>query len=124
MPVVSAHGRVYRRLSSRDGRNCHASTKVRSRRLNRSNALVSNTETIGERPQAFACSLTFGVFYQCFKIVGSHGADNVVFETASRPLEKHQAKSLEDVFLSTTGSTIGEEDVNLKAPDPYARSRG
>lgn len=36
---------------------------------------------------------------------------------------KHQAKNLEDVFLKTTGSNLGDEEVNLKAADPYARSR-
>ena len=38
-------------------------------------------------------------------------------------LEKHNAKNLEEVFLSTTGSNLGEEEVNLNAPDPYARRR-
>ncbi len=38
-------------------------------------------------------------------------------------LERHQAANLEEVFLKTTGSTLGDEQVNLKAADPYARSR-
>lgn len=37
--------------------------------------------------------------------------------------ERHQAKSLEDVFLKTTGSNIGNEEVNENASDPYARRR-
>ena len=43
--------------------------------------------------------------------------------TVSELLAEHQAKSLEDVFLKTTGSNLGEEEVNLNAADPYARSR-
>jgi ABC-2 type transport system ATP-binding protein len=38
-------------------------------------------------------------------------------------LEKHSAKNLEEVFLNTTGSNLGEEEVNLNASDPYARNR-
>ena len=38
-------------------------------------------------------------------------------------LEKHHAKTLEEVFLSTTGSNLADEEVNLKASDPYARRR-
>lgn len=37
--------------------------------------------------------------------------------------QKHEAKNLEDVFLKTTGSNLGDEEVNLNAADPYARSR-
>ena len=36
---------------------------------------------------------------------------------------KHAAKNLEDVFLKTTGSNLGDEDVNTNAADPYSRSR-
>ena len=36
---------------------------------------------------------------------------------------KHEAKNLEDVFLKTTGSNLGDEDVNTNAADPYSRSR-
>ncbi|MHB8635577.1 MAG: ABC transporter ATP-binding protein [Fimbriimonadaceae bacterium] len=39
-------------------------------------------------------------------------------------LAKHSAKTLEEVFLSTTGSSLADEQVNLNAPDPYARGRG
>ncbi|HSI20374.1 MAG TPA: ABC transporter ATP-binding protein [Verrucomicrobiae bacterium] len=38
-------------------------------------------------------------------------------------LKKHKAKNIEDVFLKTTGSTIGDEQVNTNASDPYSRSR-
>jgi len=43
--------------------------------------------------------------------------------TVQQLITKHQAKNLEDVFLKTTGSNIGDEEVNLNATDPYARSR-
>lgn len=38
-------------------------------------------------------------------------------------LEKHSVKNLEEVFLSTTGSGLADEEINLKASDPYARRR-
>lgn len=44
--------------------------------------------------------------------------------TVQELLEKHNAKNLEEVFLNTTGSNLGEEEGNLNASDPYARSRG
>jgi ABC-2 type transport system ATP-binding protein len=44
--------------------------------------------------------------------------------TAEQLLAKHNAQSLEEVFLKTTGSNLGEEEVNLKAADPYSRNRG
>jgi ABC-2 type transport system ATP-binding protein len=43
--------------------------------------------------------------------------------TVSELVQKHDAKNLEDVFLKTTGSNLGEEEVNLNAPDPYSRNR-
>jgi ABC-2 type transport system ATP-binding protein len=43
--------------------------------------------------------------------------------TVEELVTQHQAKNLEDVFLKTTGSTLGEEDVIANAVDPYARSR-
>lgn len=43
--------------------------------------------------------------------------------TVDELLKKHDAKTLEEVFLKTTGSNLGEEDVNPNATDPYARSR-
>ena len=44
--------------------------------------------------------------------------------TVPELLAKHEAKTLEEVFLKTTGSSLGDEQVNLNAPDPYARGRG
>ncbi len=41
--------------------------------------------------------------------------------TVDKLLNKHEAKNLEEVFLKTTGSNLGEEEVNLNAADPYAR---
>jgi ABC-2 type transport system ATP-binding protein len=38
-------------------------------------------------------------------------------------LQRHEAKNLEEVFLKTTGSNLGQEEVNSNATDPYARSR-
>ncbi len=43
--------------------------------------------------------------------------------TVPELLAEHQAKTLEEVFLKTTGSSLAEEEVNLNASDPYARSR-
>jgi ABC-2 type transport system ATP-binding protein len=43
--------------------------------------------------------------------------------TVSELLAKHQAESLEDVFLKTTGSNLGDEEVNENASDPYSRTR-
>lgn len=48
----------------------------------------------------------------------------IVTEGSPRELiEKHEATNLEHVFLKMTGSNLGDEDVNLNAADPYARSR-
>jgi ABC-2 type transport system ATP-binding protein len=44
--------------------------------------------------------------------------------TVEELLNKHNAKKLEEVFLTTTGSNLGDEEVNLKAADPYTRARG
>jgi ABC-2 type transport system ATP-binding protein len=43
--------------------------------------------------------------------------------TVPELLARHDAGNLEDVFLRTTGSTLGDEEVNLNASDPYARLR-
>ena len=43
--------------------------------------------------------------------------------TVDELLKIHDAKNLEDVFLKTTGSNLGDEEVNLKASDPYVRRR-
>lgn len=44
--------------------------------------------------------------------------------TVAELLAKHKAKTLEEVFLKTTGSNLANEEVNLRATDPYARARG
>ena len=38
-------------------------------------------------------------------------------------MKKHNAKNMEEVFLKTTGSNLGNEEVNTNAPDPFTRSR-
>lgn len=38
-------------------------------------------------------------------------------------MAKHNAKNMEEVFLKTTGNTLGQEEVNSNAPDPFSRSR-
>jgi ABC-2 type transport system ATP-binding protein len=43
--------------------------------------------------------------------------------TVPELLERHQSKNLEEVFLTTTGSNLGDEEVNANAPDPYTRGR-
>lgn len=43
--------------------------------------------------------------------------------TVDELVKQHDAKNLEDVFLKTTGSNLGDEDVNHNASDPYARNR-
>lgn len=43
--------------------------------------------------------------------------------TVPQLLDQHKAKNLEEVFLKTTGSSLADEEVNLNAADPYARSR-
>jgi ABC-2 type transport system ATP-binding protein len=58
----------------------------------------------------------------CDRIAIVDGGKIVTEGTLAELLEKHQAKNLEDIFLKTTGSNLGNEEVNLKAADPYARS--
>jgi len=43
--------------------------------------------------------------------------------TVPELLSQHEAKNLEEVFLKTTGSSLADEEVNLKAADPYVRRR-
>ena len=38
-------------------------------------------------------------------------------------IEKHKAKNLEEVFLTTTGHSLVESELNEHATDPYARLR-
>jgi ABC-2 type transport system ATP-binding protein len=42
--------------------------------------------------------------------------------TVPELLQKHDAKNLEEVFLKTTGSTLGEDTLNTGV-DPFIRSR-
>lgn len=44
--------------------------------------------------------------------------------TVAELTQKHGAKTLEDVFLKTTKSKLGDEEINTKAADPYSRNRG
>ena len=59
----------------------------------------------------------------CDRIAIMDGGKIVTEGTVPELLKKHKAKNLEEVFLSTTGSNIGNEEVNENASDPYARSR-
>jgi ABC-2 type transport system ATP-binding protein len=43
--------------------------------------------------------------------------------TVAELLDRHDAKNLEQVFLKTTGSSLGDEEVNRNATDPYSRAR-
>ncbi|HEY3267786.1 MAG TPA: ABC transporter ATP-binding protein [Armatimonadota bacterium] len=43
--------------------------------------------------------------------------------TVAHLLAEHDAQTLEDVFLKTTGSNLGNEEANLNASDPYSRVR-
>ncbi|MGO8673866.1 MAG: ABC transporter ATP-binding protein [Capsulimonadaceae bacterium] len=43
--------------------------------------------------------------------------------TVEELIAKHEAITLEDVFLKTTGSNLANEEVNLNASDPYVRAR-
>lgn len=44
--------------------------------------------------------------------------------TPAELMKKHKAKNMDEVFLKTTGSNLGNEEVNSNAPDPFARARG
>jgi ABC-2 type transport system ATP-binding protein len=44
--------------------------------------------------------------------------------TVAELLARHNVDTLERVFLETTGSTLGQEEGNPNATDPYARGRG
>jgi ABC-2 type transport system ATP-binding protein len=59
----------------------------------------------------------------CDRIAIMDKGQIVTCGTLEELLREHNAKSLEDVFLSTTGSNLGDEEGNLNASDPYARSR-
>ncbi len=59
----------------------------------------------------------------CSRLAIMDKGEIVTEGTVAELLEKHGAKNLEDVFLKTTGSNLGDEEVNTKASDPYARGR-
>ena len=58
----------------------------------------------------------------CDRIAIMDGGKIVTEGTVKELLDKHKAKTLEEVFLSTTGSNLGNEEINKKA-DPYAKNR-
>jgi len=59
----------------------------------------------------------------CDRIAIMDKGQIVTSGTVEELLARHQEKSLEDVFLKTTGSSLADEEVNLKASDPYVRGR-
>ncbi len=60
----------------------------------------------------------------CERIAIMDKGQIVTCGTVNELLGRHEAKNLEEVFLKTTGSHLADEEVNLNAPDPYARNRG
>src|SRR5579862_1105442 len=60
----------------------------------------------------------------CDRIAIMDKGSIVTSGTVRELLDKHEAESLEDVFLKTTGSNLADEEVNANASDPYARTRG
>jgi ABC-2 type transport system ATP-binding protein len=60
----------------------------------------------------------------CSRIAIMDKGNIVTCGTVQELLDQHQAESLEDVFLKTTGSNLADEEVNLNATDPYSRTRG
>ena len=59
----------------------------------------------------------------CDRIAIMDKGEIVTEGSVEQLLKKHSAKNLEEVFLKTTGSNLGNEEANLKASDPYARRR-
>jgi ABC-2 type transport system ATP-binding protein len=59
----------------------------------------------------------------CDRIAIMDKGQIVTCGTLQELMSEHKAKNLEEVFLSTTGSNLGEEEGNLKATDPYSRNR-
>jgi ABC-2 type transport system ATP-binding protein len=59
----------------------------------------------------------------CDRIAIMDSGQIVTEGTVPQLLEKHRAKTLEEVFLSTTGSHLADEEVNANAGDPYSRKR-
>lgn len=59
----------------------------------------------------------------CERLCIMDGGKIVTEGSVPQLLEKHNAATLEQVFLTTTGSNLGNEEGNLNASDPYTRNR-
>lgn len=59
----------------------------------------------------------------CDRISIIDNGEIVTTGTVAELLNKHKAKNMEEVFLKTTGNNLANEEVNLKATDPYVRNR-
>ncbi|MBS1713574.1 MAG: ATP-binding cassette domain-containing protein [Armatimonadetes bacterium] len=59
----------------------------------------------------------------CDRIAIMDKGQIVTSGTVSELLAEHKAKDLEEVFLTTTGSNLGDEDVSSNVTDPYSRNR-
>lgn len=59
----------------------------------------------------------------CDRIAIMDKGQIVTCGTTEELLKEHKAKNLEEVFLTTTGSNLGDEDINPNASDPYAARR-
>lgn len=59
----------------------------------------------------------------CDRLAIVDGGKIVTGGTIPELLKTHEAKTLEEVFLKTTGSHLADEALNLNASDPYSRSR-
>lgn len=57
----------------------------------------------------------------CDRIAIMDKGQIVTCGTLQELLTEHKAKNLEDIFLKTTGSNLGEEEGNPNATDPYSR---
>ncbi len=82
------------------------------RELNRAGMTVFLTTHFMEEAEAL-----------CERIAIMDKGEIVTTGTVPELLERHEAKTLEEVFLKTTGSDLGAEEVNPNATDPYARAR-
>ncbi len=59
----------------------------------------------------------------CDRIAIMDKGQIVTCGTLQELLQEHKAKNLEEVFLNTTGSNLGDEEGNPNATDPYSRAR-
>ena len=59
----------------------------------------------------------------CDRLAIVDGGKIVTSGTIPELLKKHQAMTLEEVFLKTTGSHLADESLNRNVSDPYSRSR-